>query len=303
MPLNDGGTACIQVRAIPNTDTTNNDSGGGEFPNPDSPNAVTFDTEQDKPAVMRIGTYNLNRESAWLHPTLNWTQTIKFLWDNFGSDSSATAIFNLSGSITTVTTDWPDPNSLTNSPPPIIQEQSDINAPIPILMTNGSGGYSIGPSPWLRAADITFLLITGGKVRSHQPHLFQLQASATIVTNVYWEPENLADYPPPGYPAAPSQMTLNGSTPDVYGNVYANYADNTTNNISLRVAAGFSIKNVTQTKFNMVSECDANVPTNKARTDIGVGEGVSVYFLNPSASNNTQWRIKDPHRVLRQSSR
>jgi hypothetical protein len=61
--LNEGGTASVQARAIPNTDNGGNGTGGGGTPtnadlgNPASTAAKDAETEEDKPAVVLKKSY------------------------------------------------------------------------------------------------------------------------------------------------------------------------------------------------------------------------------------------------------
>lgn len=91
VPVNEGGTAVTQVRAIPNTDnggngTANNGSGIPSMPNsgnPSSDNAADSEAQEDKPPEIYLETVAFNLKTEWSgadNPLNNSTHKVDVSW-------------------------------------------------------------------------------------------------------------------------------------------------------------------------------------------------------------------------------
>ena len=119
-------------------------------------------------------------------------------------------------------------------------------------------------------------LFTGGKAKVGRQNLFQLQGYGTA----YGNPQNLFWYPTPATTIPPQTLAVGGlGSLGKDGNLWLVLPDNT--NVDITITAPKQNKHfdawASPTKYHLVSRCSCP-RQNFARTDVGVGEIVGLYF-------------------------
>ncbi len=211
VPLNEGGTAMIQARAIPNSDNGGNGGvkepfGNGTLGNPVSAAQKDTDKDKDKPAAWYVSRYNENwtmtRESCHdIGDTISISQTKDVAWrDNMPGLCVETANFP-NGYWSRNDTHWPAEkwprNSMGSLTQPGVKTTTDSNGsyppqpwpPLAIPFEScfvldrfygfpcEQGGWTI-VNRYIRSAATTVKLHTGGKGKSGRRNLFSFNATA-----------------------------------------------------------------------------------------------------------------------------
>ena len=303
-------TPVVQARAIPNSDNGGNGSGGSEFSanatgsasNPSSSQATDAEKELEWPdAQYYINFYNSFLDTRYVtivngkvhsHYYVNWQET---------SGGSGIAIDEVEYNPYLPPSDdawtwpggrWPDlpdgidtylPDGSTNDIGPALSN-------VPIGFQSGSWGSLNYQSPDGLTSlqvddDCQYLLLTGGAPGATGYELYAITGSVYSVT--YGSPYNTYTKVPPeqvqigGIGSLGSDGVLWAALPVHNAIVATVHAQG-----SGRITA-----TVQQTGYKLVSQCYATIPTNQARTTIGVGEEVNLNF-SPTLSvpySNVVW--------------
>jgi hypothetical protein len=185
--------------------------------------------------------------------------------------------------------------------PPITFEHCDIPVPLPNCM----GGYVDATcalavmNTGQRYAQATIRLETGGIRGSKAQNLFVINCSAADQRPTVSQPPSGPNaFAPPGAPTPiPPQSIAIGTLGNLGadGNLYVLLPDNTNVNITPTVSGRYYFTFVGNTgdpvaapKYTFTSQCQATIPTNQSRTNIGVGELVNLSF-SPSLPINAVW--------------
>ncbi len=131
------------------------------------------------------------------------------------------------------------------------------------------------------------VLHTGGKASSSVSHLISLYVRAfTHGGDVRW----LTDSPSPYTPLeiGSSSITVRGETLDENGYRYLFLPDNSSFDVTPSTPYYAYLYYIIPGKHELVSQCVASTPSDRARTTIGVGEEVDLMF-EPATASNPIW--------------
>ena len=283
-PIGIGG-GLVLVTAIPNTDSGGNGTGGGAGVNPYSAQAINTQATVQPPQGVYISAYHYSTKTDcigyfgpgpglthldcydildwqdgrggnqqefyyadWQYwtpmlrnriwPTNNWPQALADGTENVGGSSAYTNVIG---------------------PPALVMEHCDINQTI--------DRYG---SRERRTADTEVMLATGGPLGSTEKNLWIISASLTAYSN---ETDTV------GVPVPPEEITIGElGNLDTNGYLCVVLSDNDPRNADPKTAKALARGTVTVAKSGFLSLCEAMTPYDRARTNLGVGEQVKVYF-------------------------
>ena len=312
-PLNDGGTAVIQARAIPNSDNSGNGTGAGASSdsvpgNPTSPNAVNAQQEKDKQAFIYVETY----EESWsqhlsgcsLIPrdqckdqeiTMNWqfgqggTRNMKCdltPWQAYTND----LIPSVNHMETLFT--WP---ADTNWPPLLagtVVSSNDFAGVTSSGATPPPGlpgehcdvadpkkppGCTAWTNLYVRHAQTVLTLKTGGKGLSTRQNLFTLTGSATEILDKRWRPE--LGWTPDTKPIPFEQVTI-GALANLGsdGRLYVVLPDNATPVVTPKTSRKFYTFDVGPTKHKLIISANSYPLDENKVTDANFIVGQQINF-------------------------
>jgi len=208
---------------------------------------------------------------------------------------------NVSGGNQTITSDttWPAddyaptkagttvnvPGGITyNVPAPVIgQEHCEVSGKFPTF------GFSL-TNIYSRSAQTTMQLFTGGKALPKRDNLFVVRGSATRILTETAQPPY-----PPGTETEPIQdktkITMGElGQLDATGVVWAVLPNGVTKDVTPKVSGvDFYAFGADHTKCVLTNICERGAPRPADRTDLGVGEYVSVYFTPSPAGIQIDW--------------
>ena len=141
-----------------------------------------------------------------------------------------------------------------------------------------------------------FILLTGGEPGSTDSELYAISGGA--YTFFYTDKIGHIGFDYTTVPPEQIQIgnlghlcTVGTNNYGPYGTLYAVLPTHNEVDVTARVnASGYHQFVLRQTAYKLVSQCWASTPMNRARTTIGVGEGVYVFF-QPSLPINANWTL------------
>lgn len=318
-PLGTGGTAVIQARAIPNSDTTQsaNASSDGTPGNPDSANSVTAEMQLDKPAIYYRETYSVNvvehynfdnsDTGFWYNDTYitdtKWTNALAApLASTLGYGAMQDTAKGSSGDwyqgyyfewpavvppegIPFVYTNFDGSTETANFTPEeawsYMEGTADENAIWSEFQSaEGTNEYKDYEYRDYSKTTVTRTrLRTGGKALSGRMNLFAISASAREF--IAPAPDNNVFWN--AKPVDPTAISVLGKKLGSDGILYKLLPDNDSYNITPQVDAQRYEYGVTAQKHIFVHETLHPALTNpdRERTTLGVGEEVDIYFNPP----------------------
>ena len=306
VPVNEGGTAVVQARAIPNTDNGGNGSGGSggnsanmENPgNPTSPNGKTVEGAPDKPPEIVVTHYHKNWEFAAVrllgtpvtdHNTINiqWNlnQPGYWTWDTCYGDAAdddyyyvwADGYWGANGIGTqTGNFDRGPQGEVCGVKTPL--EPTPYTAPGWPGEHCQDGAGRVIDDPYLaeseevkRSAQTLYQLRTGGKKGSKRKNLFMLTASASSIYNMFYpEIDSFAD----SGQIHPSKIRIPGASwLDDNDVAYAIFPDGTSLDITPRAEFRYYAFDISAAKYKSYFTVKVDMPDPEG-CNISVGTDV-----------------------------
>ncbi len=317
VPVNAGGTAAIQARAIPNADNGGNGTGGGggsnaslEDPgNPASPDGKTAEAVPEKPPEVVLIDYHKDWDYSgdslnstedatehiqWeRHKAGTWTladcwgdplsDDYYFGWNDAEWDAEGEGTFDSTVNRGHKAEVCGLKSNLTQDP------YSDSGSWPGETCSGADSRFFIGETYDVytqvvdRKARTSYELHTGGKKVSGRKSLFVLSGSVSGIGNLFY-PE--LDYDPLSYPIANDTIMLGdlgklGSD----GLLYKALGDGETHDVTPKVAGRryytYGQPGLVKHKLVHLTQCTALSNPDNTRTTIGVGEYVSFGFEPP----------------------
>jgi hypothetical protein len=291
----------VEAMAIPNTD--NGGQGSGGLDNSGNPYDAQAEGVQGPPVAAQPGCYiSMYYSTNYSHiNTYSLDEHDSLVWTNGQGGNEKTSYYG----------DWLPyyPIISTSAWPPSAWPQPWPNGLQTNTLLYGSGSSyvtAIGPPPLIiehcqiaqtntfaidtRAADCKINLATGGNKDSTQANLWVISVTASCPPSP-WATffDDTEQGQGPNAPVPRQNITILGYTPDANNNVYLVLPDNTNTEITPVVKGpDYYTLNIAPVEYTFISQCQATIPTNQRRTNIGVGELLSLYF-SPSLPINAVW--------------
>ncbi|MGD0743785.1 MAG: hypothetical protein ABSA45_01385 [Verrucomicrobiota bacterium] len=318
VPVTEGGTASFyatayppgEAPAIPQGGSGGGGAGGGSggaggsSANPPTPNAQNANANTDKGPGIKVLTYHNDLTSTttpheyspkglwYVDSHLNWklasisTRAWTGTRENAGTDLTMTS-----------TSTWPaddfPPTKLGttissfngtwyNEPPPlVVQEHCEVKGKFPSGL--------MATIDYARSAQTTLQLFTGGKAVPKRNNLFAIRGSATRILSKLAQPPLPAGTPMEGIPSENITMGEVGQL-DTNGAAWGVFPNGTTKDVTPKVVGvDYYVFGADFTKCVLTNVCYSPIPVNRDRTDLGVGEEVSLYFIPPVANTTITW--------------
>jgi hypothetical protein len=322
VPVNEGGTAVIQVRAIPNTDHDGHGTGGSggtvstmaDPGNPSSAGARDTEASPDKaPVVVQIH-YDKMVANTFCKPDSDYQEAVhERIWWDLGQSGGwlidtcrGTAITEISGYQdkfwdasgegtwfhggdegpgvcgATVYTNS-DPYT---APTALPAEFCESSAPRDL----SDGPQLIGHETCDRTAHSRYELRTNGKAHSTRQNLFVLTAGATGIGNDYWPETDSQE--PWDYDIPSTSIVLGGFGPEGSdGRIYKVLPDNTTHDITPTVSGNpyYVFDQPNATKHGLLLWANESMLDEKRVADD------AIFCVGQSISFDGIWRPTTPY--------
>jgi len=310
VPLNEGGTALVQARAIPNTDNGGNGvgGGGGAGNNPSSPNGKTKEEGKELRSYIRIKMFEYH-EKVELRPPDDGFDITTFdrVWQyNKPSKAFWTGTWLASGQMVGTDYQFPADQAVIDGPgglggPNKLGSRTDWwipggsyttqnIPPLPIRLWH----YDFHRKDALRrpslnstdkedvdmTVQVAFELITGGKAKSSRVNLFRIAANGETTEDdrPVWYAQK------PTKPIPSTSIKVFGKSIFTDGFVFIPLVDNTTNEFTVEAPFKNYTFSVSQQKFRLKSWTYACKPDDHERRTVGVGEEVNLFFVVPGSN-------------------
>ncbi|MCX6884378.1 MAG: hypothetical protein NTX27_04980 [Verrucomicrobia bacterium] len=318
VPLNAGGTAVIQARAIPNSDNGGNGTGGGGPPshqslgNPASAQSVSTELTKDvSPRYPYVSTHNRNHSSVVTTPAPErWDSPLATTITQSWADGVAGGLVEvqtfgsrMQNDVCTALSAWP-----ASDWPTLVEGTRTVACLVGAGSSSQVEGRPQIPLEHLDYCDLHYFppdrapaegavcaenaqaemkMKTGGKGRAGTRNLFSVSGGATRIKYEIWRP--WLEPEPDGYVVPPEEVRL-GSLGKLGsdGYLYKALPDGITVDVTPFVDVPNYTFGVSAQKHGFIHTCVATTPPNLDRTYLGVGEQVNIYF-DPAPPIAAQW--------------